>query len=82
MKKRTFYWIKNREFPTFAKAKEWCYFHMERGDFKNMEEVTEDGEITKKYIITRTERRVIICKIKDYLEEKKKEFELKQLKLF
>lgn len=68
-KKKKFYWIKSREFPTFEKMKEYCFFHMKNGESTNAEEINEDGEICKEYLIIRTERRVIIKKIKDYEKE-------------
>lgn len=67
--KLKFYWIKNREFPTFEKMKEYAFFHMKNGENINAEEINEDGEICKKYLIIRTERRVIIKTVKDYEKE-------------
>lgn len=67
--KRKFYWIKNRELPTYGKMKEYAFFHMKNGESINAEEINEDGEFCKKYLIIRTERRVIIKKVKDYEKE-------------
>lgn len=49
--------------------KEYCYFHMKKGESNRAEEVTEDGEITKTYNIIRTERRVLINTVKNYEKE-------------
>lgn len=68
-RKTKFYWIKNHEFPTFGKMKEYAFFHMKNGESINAEEINEDGEICKKYLIIRTERRVIIKTVKDYEKE-------------
>lgn len=72
MNKRTkhkFYWAKANEFKTFARMKEWAYFHLKNGDSIRAEEVDEDGVITKIYRIERADRKVNIIKVRDFEKE-------------
>lgn len=81
-KKRIFYWIKNREFKTYEKMKEYAFFHMYKGDSERADAINEDGEIEKIYLIERTDRRVIIKTVKDYKKEQIEKENQKQLKIW
>lgn len=81
-KKKIFYWIKNREFKTYGKMKEYAFFHMYKGESERADMINEDGEIEKIYLIERTDRRVIIKTVKDYKKERIEKENQKQLKLW
>lgn len=81
-KKKTFYWIRNREFKTYEKMKEYAFFHMYKGEAERADVVNEDGEIEKIYLIERTDRRVIIKTVKDYKKEQIEKENQNQLKLW
>jgi hypothetical protein len=81
-KKRTFYWMKNKEFKTYGKMKEYAFFHMYKGESERADMIDEDGEIKKIYLIERTDRRVIIKTVKDYKKEQIENENKKQLKLW
>lgn len=81
-KKKIFYWIKNREFKTYEKMKEYAFFHMHKGESEKADVINEDGEIEKIYLIERTGRRVIIKTVKDYKKEQIKNENKKQLSLW
>lgn len=80
--KRIFYWIKNREFKTYGKMKEYVFFHIKKGESTQVEIVNEDGEIEKIYLAERTNRRVIIKTVKDYKKEQIENENKKQLSLW
>ena len=80
--KRKFYWIKNREFKTYEKMKEYIFFHMKKGESTLVDMVNEDGEIEKIYLVERTNRRVIIRTVKDYKKEQIENENKKQLNLW
>lgn len=80
--KRTFYWIKNREFKTYGKMKEYAFFHIKKGESTRVDMVNEDGEIEKIYLVERTDRRVIIKTVKDYKKEQIENETKKQLSLW
>lgn len=68
-------------FNTFKELKNYVYFNTSTKMKKNCYELDEDV-ITKKYIFTKQERRLICEKIYDKDEEDLKEWNNKQLKLF
>lgn len=80
--KQKFYWIKNREFKTYEKMKEYAFFHMKKGESTRVDMVNEDGEIEKTYLIIRTERRVIIKTVRDYKKEQMERENKKQMDLW
>ncbi len=81
-KKQKFYWIKNKEFKTYEKMKEYTFFHMKKGESTRVDMVNEDGEIEKIYLVERTDRRVIIKTVKDYKKEQIENENKKQLNLW
>ena len=68
-------------FNTFQELKNYVYFHTSTKMKKICYELEEDV-ITKKYIFTRQERRLICEKTYDKDEEDLKNWNQKQLKLF
>ena len=68
-------------FDTFKKLKNYMYFNMSTKMKKNCYELDEDV-ITKKYIFTKQERRLICEKIYDKDLEELEKWKEKQLKLF
>lgn len=80
--KQKFYWIKNREFKTCGKMKEYIFFHMKKGESTRADMVNEDGEIEKTYLVERTEKRVIIKTVRDYKKEQIERENKKQMNLW
>lgn len=68
-------------FDTFKELKNYVYFNTSTKMKKNCYELDEDV-ITKKYIFTKQERRLICEKIYDKDLEEIKKWEEKQLKIF
>lgn len=68
-------------FNTFQELKKYVYFHTSIKMKKICYELEEDV-ITKKYIFTKQERRLICEKTYDKDEQNLKEWNQKQLKLF
>ena len=81
LKKKTKFVILNKEFNTFKAFKTFAWFNTSTKMKKICYELDEDV-ITKKYIFTKQERRLICEKIYDKDEEDLKEWNYKQLKLF
>lgn len=81
-RKKIFYWIKNKEFKTYEKMKEYAFFHMYKGESERADMINEDGEIEKIYLVERTDRRVIIKTVKDYKKEQIENENKKQLRLW
>lgn len=80
-KKKTIWVVKNKTFTTFKTFKTYAWYNMIPGECTNGFEMFED-EIVKEYNLNRKERRLIVEKIYDKEEEKIKEFDNRQLKLF
>lgn len=80
-KKNRIYVGDGRIFSTFQKLKTYVYFHTCLDQKKTGYELDEDV-ITKRYIFTRQERRLICEKIYDKDLEDLKKWKEKQLKLF
>ena len=80
-KRKTMFVILNKEFSTFKELKNYVYFNTSTKMKKICYELDEDV-ITKKYIFTKQERRLICEKIYDKDEEDLKEWNYKQIKLF
>lgn len=70
-----------RIFDTFKKLRDYVYFNTPTKMKKNCYELDEDV-ITKEYIFTKQERRLICEKIYDKDAEDLKKWNHKQLKLF
>ena len=75
------YTIDGLIFSTFQELKRYVYFHTSLNQKKISYELEEDV-ITKKYIFTKQERRLICEKTYDKDLEELKKWEEKQLKLF
>ena len=75
-------WVaNNKRFTTFKAFKRWLWYNLHTGETLEGFQIWEDV-ITKKYIITKQERRLICEKIYDKDKEDLKEWNHKQLKLF
>lgn len=68
-------------FDTFKKLKEYVWYFIPKNTTKICHELEEDV-ITKKYIFTKKERRLMYEKTYDKDEEDLKNWNQKQLKLF
>ena len=80
-KNKTKFILLYKEFNTFAELRTWAWFNMSAGEWANGFEVFEDT-VYKEYLITKTERRLIIEKKYDMWEEHLRQIESIQLKLF